>query len=169
MSDAMPSAAERRAYLEAVPKTERNSYEREVELMVAQVTEKLRLKAKSSASQQSRPSPYQRLGASKVPTSSEKRMCRLIYAPEPERHRAEHRRKGRVEEEDDPYEVLRELLRKGALIKEAAMRVLNDFDEEQEDSEGEVRIDLTPVYRRKRNFNEPEEEPLTSVFQTLKL
>ncbi|KZC04075.1 Xaa-Pro dipeptidase [Dufourea novaeangliae] len=61
-------------------------------------------------------------------------------------------------QDDDPYELFRELLREGSLIKEAVKRL-------QETSEEEDNNEHSTVYRRKPYFYDSEDEQLPPVNQ----
>lgn len=80
---------------------------------------------------------------------------------------------------DDPYEVLQELLREGGLIKEAVKRLQANLDElsssEVEEDE-EVVVDdedderrSSGCYRRKPYFYDSEDEPLPPMYEPMEL
>lgn len=83
--------------------------------------------------------------------------------------------------DDDPYEVLQELLREGGLIKEAVKRLQANLDElsssEVEEDEEVVVHDekedderrSSGCYRRKPYFYDSEDEPLPPMYEPLEL
>lgn len=167
----MPSAEETTYLIEVVPNTTQDFLSRDVDLLVSQIKENLRLsslKAKSSVSYKNRPSPYQIPSRSWAdPNSCE--VCGTKNAgTHDHRHHISHRHKRSTAREDDPYELLQELLREGGLIKEAVKRLqanLDDLDnsEEEEDDQRSV------VYRRKPYFYDSEDEQLPPVYEPLEL
>lgn len=80
--------------------------------------------------------------------------------------------------DDDPYEVLQELLREGGLIKEAVKRLQENLDELSssevdeddvvDDEDDEVRRP-GGGYRRKPYFYDSEDEPLPPMYEPLEL
>lgn len=82
--------------------------------------------------------------------------------------------------DDDPYEVLQELLREGGLIKEAVKRLQANLDElsssevdedeevNDEDDEDDER-QSNGGYRRKPYFYDSEDEPLPPMYDPLEL
>lgn len=79
--------------------------------------------------------------------------------------------------DDDPYEVLQELLREGGLIKEAVKRLQENLDElsSSEVDEDDVVNDEDDMrrsgggYRRKPYFYDSEDEPLPPMYDPLEL
>lgn len=86
--------------------------------------------------------------------------------------------------DDDPYEVLQELLREGGLIKEAVKRLQENLDElsssevgeddvvDDEDDEEDVQRSAAAAgggYRRKPYFYDSEDEPLPPMYEPLEL
>lgn len=80
--------------------------------------------------------------------------------------------------DDDPYEVLQELLREGGLIKEAVKRLQANLDElsssevdedEEVDDEDDERRSSGSCYRRKPYFYDSEDEPLPPMYDPLEL
>ncbi|XP_076182461.1 uncharacterized protein LOC143154328 [Ptiloglossa arizonensis] len=166
----MPSAEETTYLIEVMPDTTQDFLSRDVDLLVSQIKENLRLsslKAKSSISHKNRPSPYQIPSRSWAdPSSCEVCGTRNTGAHD-HRHHISHHHKRPNTREDDPYELLQELLREGGLIKEAVKRLQANLDElensEEEDDE------QSAVYRRKPYFYDSEDEQLPPVYGPLEL
>lgn len=109
--------------IEVVPEPVQDLLTRDVDLLVSQIKENLRLsglKAKSSLAHRSRPSPYRIPSRSWADMSSCDACQELISSMAArnncDRHRHHHHQK-RIVNDDDPYELLQELLREGGLIK----------------------------------------------------
>ncbi|XP_015514255.1 GSK-3-binding protein-like [Neodiprion pinetum] len=186
----MPSAAEETTYLnliDVMPRREATTTQefltRDVDLLVSQIKENLRLsgfKAKSSFTQKSRPSPYRIPSRSWADPAATCEACRLrVDATEDERqqshhhyhhhhhhlhhqhhHHHHHSQKRSSTNVDDPYELLQVLLREGGLIKEAVKRLQASLQaslqanlEELDNPEEES------VYERKPYFYDSEDEP----------
>lgn len=168
----MPSAAEETTYLnliDVMPRQETTTQEfltRDVDLLVSQIKENLKLsgfKAKSSFNQKSRPSPYRipsRSWADPVATcevcgvrndAGEDDRQHNHYHHHHHHHNINHHQKRTNTDIDDPYELLRALIRDGGLIKEAVKRIEANLKELEnaEDSE----------YERKPYFYDSEDEP----------
>ncbi|XP_031829200.2 uncharacterized protein LOC116425503 [Nomia melanderi] len=169
----MPSAEETTYLIEVMPDTTQDLLSRDVDLLVSRIKENLRLsslKAKSSISHKNRASPYQVPSRSWAdPTSCE--VCgSRSSGPHDHRHHIGHHLKRPSNREDDPYELLQELLREGGLIKEAVKRLqanlgeLENSEEEEEDDD-----EHSTVYRRKPYFYDSEDEQLPPVYQPLEL
>lgn len=169
---------------------------RDVDLLVSQIKENLRLsslKAKSSVSHKnSRPSPYRIPARSWADPAAGCEVCGLRSSSQSHQHQQQHvtgghhhhhhyhshlKRNERNRVDDDPYEVLQELLREGGLIKEAVKRLQAnldelsssevDEDEEVDDEDDEQRSN--GGYRRKPYFYDSEDEPLPPMYKTLEL
>ncbi|XP_050451032.1 GSK-3-binding protein-like [Cataglyphis hispanica] len=167
---------------------------RDVDLLVSQIKENLRLsslKAKSSVSHKnSRPSPYRIPARSWADPAAGCEVCGLRSNSQSHQHQQQHvtgghhhhyhshlKRNERNRVDDDPYEVLQELLREGGLIKEAVKRLQAnldelsssevDEDEEVDDEDDEQRSN--GGYRRKPYFYDSEDEPLPPMYKTLEL
>lgn len=163
----MPSAEEPTYLIEVDARVqEHHLMARDVDLLVSQIKENLRLsglKAKSSISHKGmRPSPYS------VPSRSWADTGNVASGPfEPRHKRAKSEAAAAAaaaDVDDDPYELLQELLREGALIKEAVKRLQDDGELKGAEG-GRGR----PPHRRKQYFYDSEDEPLPQVFQTLDL
>ncbi|KAL0113541.1 hypothetical protein PUN28_012600 [Cardiocondyla obscurior] len=169
---------------------------RDVDLLVSQIKENLRLsslKAKSSISQKnSRPSPYRVPARSWADPAAGCEVCGLrssgqqqqqqhhVIAGHHHHHHYHHshlKRSERSRVDDDPYEVLQELLREGGLIKEAVKRLQKNLDElsssevdddDVVDDEDDVR-QSGGTYRRKPYFYDSEDEPLPPMYEPLEL
>ncbi|KOC64131.1 hypothetical protein WH47_02385 [Habropoda laboriosa] len=182
----MPSAEETTYLIEVVPDTTQDFLSRDVDLLVSQIKENLRLsslKSKSSISHKNRPSPYQIPSRSWAdPNNCE--MCGTKNSGHDHRHHLSHHHyhhhhhlhhhlhhshKRNANRDDDPYELLQELLREGGLIKEAVKRlqanldVLDNSEEEDDDEHSST------VYRRKPYFYDSEDEQLPPVYEPLEL
>lgn len=171
---------------------------RDVDLLVSQIKENLRLsslKAKSSISHKnSRPSPYRVPARSWADPAAGCEVCGLrsggqqqqpqhhVIAGHHHHHHHHHyhnhlKRNERSRVDDDPYEVLQELLREGGLIKEAVKRLQENLDElgSSEVDEDDVVDDEDDVrragggYRRKPYFYDSEDEPLPPMYEPLEL
>lgn len=172
---------------------------RDVDLLVSQIKENLRLsslKAKSSISHKnSRPSPYRVPARSWADPAAGCEVCGLrsngqqqqqqqqqhhVTAGHHHHHHHHHyhlKRSERSRVDDDPYEVLQELLREGGLIKEAVKRLQENLDElsSSEVDEDDVVDDEDDVrrssggYRRKPYFYDSEDEPLPPMYEPLEL
>ena len=180
----MPSAEEPTYLIEVIPDTTQDFLSRDVDLLVSQIKENLRLsnlKAKSSISHKNRPSPYRIPSRSWADPASNCEICGMRNSTQHEHHRHQLHRKRTTarDQEDDPYELLQELLREGGLIKEAVKRLQENFDDfdnstvegsddEDENDEENVRQRLT-AYQRKPYFYDSEDEPLPPVYQSLDL
>ncbi|KAL6437043.1 hypothetical protein ACFW04_004981 [Cataglyphis niger] len=167
---------------------------RDVDLLVSQIKENLRLsslKAKSSVTHKnSRPSPYRIPARSWADPAAGCEVCSLRSSSQSHQHQQQHvtgghhhhyhshlKRNERNRVDDDPYEVLQELLREGGLIKEAVKRLQAnldelsssevDEDEEVDDEDDEQRSN--GGYRRKPYFYDSEDEPLPPMYKTLEL
>ncbi|XP_070162742.1 GSK-3-binding protein-like [Polyergus mexicanus] len=170
---------------------------RDVDLLVSQIKENLRLsslKAKSSVSHKnSRPSPYRIPARSWADPAAGCEVCGLRSSSQSHHqqqqnhvttghHHHHHyhshlKRTERNRVDDDPYEVLQELLREGGLIKEAVKRLQAnldelsssevDEDEEVDDEDDEQRSN--GGYRRKPYFYDSEDEPLPPMYEPLEL
>ncbi|XP_076244782.1 uncharacterized protein LOC143185556 [Calliopsis andreniformis] len=161
----MPSAEETTYLIEVMPNTTQDFLSSDVDLLVSQIKENLRLsslKAKSSVSHKNRPSPY------KVPSRSwaDPNGCEVCgvrsTGPHDHRHHVIHHHKRPSSREDDPYELFKELLREGGLIKEAVKRLQTNLDElrsSEAEEEGE-QLDYKTVYIRKRYMYDSEDEQL---------
>ena len=185
----MPSAEETTYLIEVVPNTTQDFLSSDVDLLVSQIKENLRLsslKAKSSISQKSRPSPYQ------IPSRSwaDPNNCEVCGTKNTgghdhrhhlghhhhhhhhhhlHHHHHHHHHKRPTARDDDPYELLQELLREGGLIKEAVKRLqanLVDLDNSEEEEEDEQ---SSTGYRRKPYFYDSEDEQLPPVYEPLEL
>ena len=184
----MPSAEEPTYLIEVIPDTTQDFLSQDVDLLVSQIKENLRLsnlKAKSSISHKNRPSPYRIPSRSWADPASNCEICGMRNSIQHEHHRHQHHRKRSTtrDQEDDPYELFKELLREGALIKEAVKRLqenLEDFNnsavegsadsDEDEDNDEENVIQQRPTaYRRKPYFYDSEDEPLPPAYQPLEL
>ncbi|KYM95720.1 PREDICTED: GSK-3-binding protein-like [Cyphomyrmex costatus] len=176
---------------------------RDVDLLVSQIKENLRLsslKAKSSIScKNSRPSPYRVPARSWADPAAGCEVCGLrsngqqqqqqqhhVTAAHHHYHHHYHNHLKRSERrvDDDPYEVLQELLREGGLIKEAVKRLQENLDElsssevdeddvvndeeEEDDDDDDVRRS-GGGYRRKPYFYDSEDEPLPPMYDPLEL
>lgn len=174
----MPSAAEETTYLnliDVMPRRETTTQEfltRDVDLLVSQIKENLTLsgfKAKSSFTQKSRPSPYRIPSRSWADPAATCEVCGLRNdASEDDRHNhhhhfhhhhhhhhhhLNHHQKRTSTDIDDPYELLRVLIRDGGLIKEAVKRLqanLKELEMENTEESG---------YERKPYFYDSEDEP----------
>lgn len=140
----MPSAEETTYLFKVMPETTQEFITRDVDLLVSQIKENLRLsgfKAKSSVSHKNRPSPY------RVPSRSwaEPGNCDICgtrnnNAAHEHHHRLNHHhhhKRSSATRDDDPYELLQELLREGGLIKEAVKRLQTNLDEFEDHTEDE--------------------------------
>lgn len=156
----MPSAEETTYLIGVMPDSAAQAdafLTRDVDLLVSQIKENLRLsslKAKSSISHKnSRPSPYRVPARSWADPAAGCEVCGLRSTgqqPQPQQqqqqqqqhhviaghhhHHHHHyhshlKRSERSRVGDDPYEVLQELLREGGLIKEAVKRLQENLDE----------------------------------------
>ncbi|XP_015126537.1 uncharacterized protein LOC107048078 [Diachasma alloeum] len=148
----MPSAEEP-TYLKVIPEPPQDFLTHDVDLLVSQIKENLRLsslKAKSSVSQRCRVAPY--LAPSRVKMRRFEAGYRL--------------QKSKDKAEDDPYEKLRELLEQGRLISEAVKKLQKTNIEALDDSEGEEDHlqGIHRVYRRKDYYYDSEDEPLPEVY-----
>ncbi|KYN15315.1 PREDICTED: GSK-3-binding protein-like [Trachymyrmex cornetzi] len=169
---------------------------RDVDLLVSQIKENLRLsslKAKSSIScKNNRPSPYRVPARSWADPAAGCEVCGLrsngqqqqqqqsqqqhhVTAAHHHHHHHHHhyhnhlkRSERRVD--DDPYEVLQELLREGGLIKEAVKRLqnLDELSSSEVDEDDDVRRS-GGGYRRKPYFYDSEDEPLPPMYDPLEL
>ncbi|KAG7203154.1 hypothetical protein KM043_010273 [Ampulex compressa] len=172
----MPSAEETTYLIEVMPDTTQDFLSHDVDLLVSQIKENLRLsslKAKSSISHKpfTRPSPYRIPSRSWAdPNSCEVCGMRNNEGHDHRHHIGHHHKRTAAREEDDPYKLLQELLREGGLIKEAVKRLQANLDEldnsEEEEEEDDER---STVYRRKPYFYDSEDEPLPPVFEPLEL
>ncbi|XP_024889924.1 GSK-3-binding protein-like [Temnothorax curvispinosus] len=180
---------------------------RDVDLLVSQIKENLRLsslKAKSSISHKnSRPSPYRVPARSWADPAAGCEVCGLrsngqqqqqqqqqqqhhVIAGHHHHHHHHHyhnhlKRSERSRVDDDPYEVLQELLREGGLIKEAVKRLQENLDELSssevdeddvvDDEDDDVRRSSGGGggYRRKPYFYDSEDEPLPPMYEPLEL
>lgn len=172
---------------------------RDVDLLVSQIKENLRLsslKAKSSISHKnSRPSPYRVPARSWADPAAGCEVCGLrpngqqqqqqqppahvIAGHHHHHHYHNHlKRSERSRVDDDPYEVLQELLREGGLIKEAVKRLQENLDElsssevdedDVVDDEDDVQRRSGGGYRRKPYFYDSEDEPLPPMYEPLEL
>lgn len=181
----MPSAEETTYHLISVPMPDGAQADaflaRDVDLLVSQIKENLRLsslKAKSSISHKnSRPSPYRVPARSWADPAAVCDVCGLRPNQYPHmaghQHHQQHKRSERNRVDDDPYEVLQELLREGALIKEAVKRLHANLDElsssEVEEEEVVVDDERRSSYRRKPYFYDSEDEPLPPMYKPLEL
>ncbi|XP_015584889.1 GSK-3-binding protein [Cephus cinctus] len=162
----MPSAEETTYLIEVMPDTTHDFLTRDVDILVSQIKENLRLsgfKAKSSVTHKSRPSPY------RIPSRSwaDPTNCEICGVRNNSSHdHRHHHKRSNAREEDDPYELLQELLREGGLIKEAVKRLQANLDELETSEEED---ESSSVYRRKPYFYDSEDEPLPPVFQPLEL
>ncbi|KMQ94618.1 glycogen synthase kinase-3 binding domain-containing protein [Lasius niger] len=170
---------------------------RDVDLLVSQIKENLRLsslKAKSSVSHKNnRPSPY-RIPRSWADPAAGCEVCGLrssgqshhqqqqvnqVTAGHHHHYHSHLKRTERNRVDDDPYEMLQELLREGGLIKEAVKRLQAnldelsssevDEDEEVDDEDDERRSSNGGGYRRKPYFYDSEDEPLPPMYEPLEL
>lgn len=172
---------------------------RDVDLLVSQIKENLRLsslKAKSSISHKnSRPSPYRVPARSWADPAAGCEVCGLRSNGQQQQQQQQHviaghhhhhhhhyhnhlKRSERSRVDDDPYEMLQELLREGGLIKEAVKRLQENLDELSssevdeddvvEDDEDDVRRS-SGGYRRKPYFYDSEDEPLPPMYEPLEL
>ncbi|XP_032681050.1 GSK-3-binding protein-like [Odontomachus brunneus] len=200
----MPSAEETTYHLISVPMPDGAQADaflaRDVDLLVSQIKENLRLsslKAKSSISHKnSRPSPYRVPARSWADPTAGCEVCGLRPNQQQHHHHHHHmaghhhhhhhhyhhhqqKRNERNRVNDDPYEVLQELLREGGLIKEAVKRLQANLDElsssEVEEDE-EVVVDdedderrSSGCYRRKPYFYDSEDEPLPPMYEPMEL
>ncbi|XP_017884514.1 GSK-3-binding protein-like [Ceratina calcarata] len=176
----MPSAEETTYLIKVLPDTTQDFLSRDVDLLVSQIKENLRLsslKAKSSISYKNRPSPYQIPSRSWAdPNSCE--MCGTKNTAAHEHrhlnhhhhhHHHLHHHKRPTARDDDPYELLQELLKEGGLIKEAVKRLqanLDDLDNSEEEVDDEQ---SSVIYRRKPYFYDSEDEQLPPVYKPLEL
>lgn len=172
---------------------------RDVDLLVSQIKENLRLsslKAKSSISHKnSRPSPYRVPARSWADPAAGCEVCGLRSSGQQQQQQQQHhvigghhhhhhhhhyhshlKRNERSRVDDDPYEVLQELLREGGLIKEAVKRLRENLDElsSSEIDEDDVVDDEDDVrrssgYRRKPYYYDSEDEPLPPMYEPLEL
>lgn len=178
---------------------------RDVDLLVSQIKENLRLsnlKAKSSVSHKnSRPSPYRVPARSWADPAAGCEVCGLRPNAQHAHQQQQHvttighhhhhhhhhhhyhhnylkRNERNNRMDDDPYEVLQELLREGGLIKEAVKRLQANLDElsssevdedEEVDDEDDERRSSGSCYRRKPYFYDSEDEPLPPVYDPLEL
>lgn len=181
----MPSAEEPTYLIEVIPDTTQDFLSRDVDLLVSQIKENLRLsnlKAKSSISHKNRPSPYRIPSRSWADPASNCEICGMRNSSQHEHHRHQHHRKRPTtrDQEDDPYELLQELLRDGGLIKEAVKRLQENFDDfdnavegsvgsDEEDNDDSVRQQRPTAYRRKPYFYDSEDEPLPPAYQPLEM
>ncbi|XP_043278050.1 GSK-3-binding protein-like [Venturia canescens] len=195
----MPSAEETTYLFKVMPETTQEFITRDVDLLVSQIKENLRLsslKAKSSISHKHRPSPYH------IPSRSwaEPGNCEICgtknnngTTQEQRHHHLHNHKTNTATRDDDPYELLQELLREGGLIKEAVKRLRTNFDdyensgdemadeEDGDDDVGESIIErqrrrklqqqhrVTTGYRRKPYFYDSEDDPLAPVYEPLDL
>ena len=168
----MPSAEETTYLIEVMPDTTQDYFSRDVDLLVSQIKENLRLsslKAKSSVSHKNRPSPY------KVPSRSwaDPNGCEVCgtrsTGAHDHRHHMAHNHKRPTAREDDPYELLQELLREGGLIKEAVKRLQANLDELESSEVEEEDDEQSTVYRRKPYIYDSEDEQLPPVYEPLDL
>jgi len=193
----MPSAEETTYLIEVMPNGAAQAdtfLTRDVDLLVSQIKENLRLsslKAKSSVSHKnSRPSPYRIPARSWADPAAGCEVCGLRSSSQSHHQQQNHvtsghhlhyhshlKRTERNRVDDDPYEMLQELLREGGLIKEAVKRLqanLDEFsssevdeDEEVDDEDDERRSN--GGYRRKPYFYDSEDEPLPPMYEPLEL
>ncbi|XP_066594603.1 GSK-3-binding protein-like [Prorops nasuta] len=175
----MPSAEETTYLIKVMPETTQEFLSQDVDLLVSQIKENLRisrLKVKT-ASCRKRSLPY------KIPSRSwaDPSSCEICgvrnsnvhdqslshHNHHNHHHHHSHHKRSTTSDEDDPYELLQELLREGGLIKEAVKRLqANLGDMENSEDDKTVREENTsPLgYRRKQYFYDSEDEPLTPVF-----
>ncbi|XP_011869672.1 PREDICTED: GSK-3-binding protein-like [Vollenhovia emeryi] len=184
---------------------------RDVDLLVSQIKENLRLsslKAKSSISHKSsRPSPYRVPARSWADPAAVCEVCGLRSNVQQQQqqmiaghhhhhhqhhhhhlhhhhhhhhHYHNHLKNDRSRVDDDPYEVLQELLREGGLIKEAVKRLQENLDElsssevDEDDVVDDEDEDVRESgggsgYRRKPYFYDSEDEPLPPMYEPLEL
>uniref|UniRef100_A0A6V7KIR6 Uncharacterized protein n=1 Tax=Bracon brevicornis TaxID=1563983 RepID=A0A6V7KIR6_9HYME len=148
----MPSAEDTTYLYEVMPETTQDYFSSDMDLLVSQIKENLRLstlKARSSAAHRRRPSPYL------VPSRSEMRRIDEVCRLQKEKNK------------DDPYEKLMDLLKQGRLISEAVKKLRRrNFDDlsDSEDDEDEDIDALHRGYRRKTYYYDSEDEPLPSVY-----
>lgn len=182
----MPSAEEPTYLIEVIPDTTQDFLSQDVDLLVSQIKENLRisnLKAKSSHAHKNRPSPYRIPSRSWADPASNCEICGMRNSSQHEHHRHQQqqqqhnsRKRSTTRDDDDPYELLQELLRRGGLIKEAVKRLQENFDEydnstngsedEVEDVVGQPR---PFIYERKSFYYESDDEPLPPDYQPLDL
>ncbi|RLU24277.1 hypothetical protein DMN91_004489 [Ooceraea biroi] len=200
----MPSAEETTYLIGVMPdgaaQADATFLARDVDLLVSQIKENLRLsglKAKSSVSHKnSRPSPYRvpaRSWADPAAAATGCEVCGLRASSQQQQqhhmtaghhHHHHHyhshlRRNEKSRVDDDPYELLQELLREGGLIKEAVKRLQANLDElsGSEVDEDDVVVDdeddedrrSSGCYRRKPYFYDSEDEPLPPMYKPLEL
>ncbi|KAK0074954.1 hypothetical protein PV325_006966 [Microctonus aethiopoides] len=177
----MPSAEDTTYLFKVMPETTQDFLTHDVDILVSQIKENLRLtglKAKSTVSKRSRPSPY--LVNSKTKFERYRAHCVNNNNDNDDK-----------DTEDDPYEKLRELLKQGRLINEAVKKLqtmnCNDLSnsnseiEDEDDNENEDNNDVHHHhqrclhnrhhlgYRRKTYYYDSEDEPLPEVYQPLDL
>ncbi|XP_063982524.1 uncharacterized protein LOC135165298 [Diachasmimorpha longicaudata] len=149
----MPSAQEPTYLFKVIPEPPQDFLTHDVDLLVSKIKENLRLsslKARSSANQRCRTTPYL------VPSRTKMRRlegeCRL--------------QKSKDKNEDAPYEKLRELLEQGRLINEAVKKLQTTNIQALDDSEGEEEHmqGIQRVYRRKDYYYDSEDEPLPEFY-----
>lgn len=200
----MPSAEETTYLIGVMPDSAAQAdafLTRDVDLLVSQIKENLRLsslKAKSSIGHKnSRPSPYRVPARSWADPAAGCEVCGLRSNGQQQQQQQQHhvsaghhhhhhnhhhhhyhlKRSERSRVDDDPYEVLQELLREGGLIKEAVKRLQENLDElsSSEVEEDDVVDDEDDVrrssggYRRKPYFYDSEDEPLPPMYEPLEL
>lgn len=139
---------------------------RDVDLLVSRIKENLRLKAKPSVSHKNRPSPYRVPSRSWTDPGVCEKSSHTMLEHQKKRTSVRH-------EEDDPYKVLQELLREGALIKEAVKRLQTeeDFEDWEQDSDidEEKRYIDGRKYRRKSFYDEEDITQLPSIYREIDL
>lgn len=194
-SEKMPSAEETTYLIGVMPDGAAQAdafLTRDVDLLVSQIKENLRLsslKAKSSVSHKnSRPSPYRIPARSWADPAAGCEVCGLrsssqshqqqnhVTAGHHHHYHSHLKRTERNRVDDDPYEVLQELLREGGLIKEAVKRLQANLDEfsssevdEDEEVDDEDERRSNGGYRRKPYFYDSEDEPLPPMYEPLEL
>lgn len=178
----MPSAEEPTYLIEVIPDTTQDFLSQDVDLLVSQIKENLRisnLKAKSSIAHKNRPSPYRIPSRSWADPASNCEICGMRNTSQHEQHRHQHHHRKRSttrDQDDDPYELLQELLRRGGLIKEAVKRLQENFDDydnstngSDDDDEEDVGQPRPFIYERKSFYYESDDEPLPPDYQPLDL
>ncbi|XP_043473298.1 GSK-3-binding protein-like [Leptopilina heterotoma] len=182
----MPSAEEPTYLIEVIPDTTQDFLSQDVDLLVSQIKENLRisnLKAKSSHAHKNRPSPYRIPSRSWADPASNCEICGMRNSTQHEQHRHHNqqqqqqhnsRKRSTTRDDDDPYELLQELLRRGGLIKEAVKRLqFDEYDNSTNGSEDEVEDCVGQprpfIYERKSFYYESDDEPLPPNYQPLDL
>lgn len=143
----MPSLEETCVLSSSDASTTQDFLARDMEELVSEMKENLRLSGYKSkqAQRTSRPSPYQ------IPNRWKDSNCKSCVLSSGSKSCSVHscyNRKSKSAESDDPYELLQDLIRDGSLIKEAVRRLQKGFwpkqrfmyDSDEESSRSPMRL-----------------------------